>query len=36
MGPQPDKRPWWGGKDHWASRDEPIKGVPAKEQEEYG
>jgi len=35
-GPQPDKRPWWGGKDHWASRDEAMKGVLAKEQEEYG
>jgi len=35
-GPQPDKRPWWGGKDHWASKDEAMKGVPVKEQEEYG
>jgi len=35
-GPQPDKRHWWGGKDHWASRDEAMKGVLAKEQEEYG
>ena len=35
-GPQPDRCPWWGGKDHWASRDEAMKGVPAKEQEEYG
>jgi len=35
-GPQPDKRPWWGGKDHSASRDEAMKGVVAKEQEDYG
>jgi len=27
---------WWGGKDHWGTKDEALKGVPAKEQEEYG
>jgi len=31
-----DKRPWWVGSNHWASKDEAMKGVPAKEQEEYG
>ena len=31
-----DKHPWWGGKDHWASKDEAMRGVPAREQEEYG
>jgi len=36
MGPQPDKCPWCGGKDHWASKDEAMKGVLAQEQEEYG
>jgi len=27
---------WWGGKNHWGSKEDALKGVPAKEQEEYG
>jgi len=30
-GPQLDKRPWWGGSNHWASKDEAMRGVLAKE-----
>ena len=26
---------WWRGKDHWASKEEALKGVPQKEQEAY-
>jgi len=26
---------WWGAKDHWASKEEALKGVPQKEQEAY-
>ena len=32
----PTGRPtWWGAKDHWASKEEALKGVPQKEQEAY-
>jgi len=32
----PAGRPtWWGAKDHWASKEEALKGVPQKEQETY-
>jgi len=31
-----DKCPWWGGNNHWASKGEAMRGVSAKEQEEYG
>ena len=32
----PAGRPtWWGAKDHWASKEEALKGVPQKEQEAY-
>ena len=27
---------WYGGKTSWASKEEALKGVPRKEQEEYG
>jgi len=34
---QPDKTwAWWGGKYHWGSKEEALKGVSTKEQEEYG
>jgi len=29
------KPTWWGAKDHWASKEEALKGVPQKEQETY-
>jgi len=32
----PAGRPtWWWAKDHWASKEEALKGVPQKEQETY-
>jgi len=32
----PAGRPtWWGAKDHWASKEEALKGVPQREQETY-
>jgi len=34
---QPRKpQDWWGGKDHWGSKEGALKVIPAKEQEEYG
>jgi hypothetical protein len=30
------RRQIWGAKDRWVSKDEALKGVPPKEQEEYG
>jgi len=27
---------WWGGRKHGATKDDALKGVPSKEQEEYG
>jgi len=32
----PAGRPtWWGAKEHWASKEGALKGVPQKEQETY-
>jgi len=28
-------REWWGGKNHWGSKEEALRGVPQKEQEAY-
>ena len=28
-------REWWGGKNHWGSKEEALRGVPQKEQETY-
>jgi len=28
-------REWWGGKDHWVSQEEALRGVLQKEQEAY-
>jgi len=28
-------REWWGARNHWASKEEVLKGVPQKDQEAY-
>jgi len=28
-------REWWGGRNHWGSKEEALRGVPQKEQEAY-
>jgi len=35
MEARPKRYGWWGGKDHWASKDKALKGVPQNEQEAY-